>query len=406
MMARAASATFRRSARAGSLELSEIVRISEKARAMRAAGEDVLSFGTGEPDFPTPPHVIEQTCAAMRQGAIRYPPTQGLPELRQAICDDAGAQTGFSANPAEVIVSTGAKQVLFNAFLATLDPGDEVILPAPYWTNYADIVGLVGGKAVRVDCGAELTLTPGRLRSAITPKTRWLVLNSPGNPSGKVYSRAELEALAEVLREFAQVWVMADEIYQHISYEPFCSFRVAAPGLSDRTLIVNGVSKSYAMIGWRIGWGIGPVELIRAMVAVQGQSTSPASVVSQIAACAALSGPQELLGERCESFRRRRDLVVSAINAIEAVSCRVPGGAFYIFPDCRATYGLSAPDGTTIADDSDYCGYILDSARVAIVPGRTFGLGGHFRLSYAYAEDDLVEGCRRIEAATAALAPC
>ena len=371
---------------------------------MRTAGEDVLSFGTGEPDFPTPPHVIEQTCAAMRQGAIRYPPTQGLPELRQAICDDAEAQTGLSANPAEVIVSTGAKQVLFNAFLATLDPGDEVILPAPYWTNYADIVRLVGGTVGRVDCGAELTLTPGRLRSAITPNTRWLVLNSPGNPSGKVYSRAELEALAEVLRDFERVWVMADEIYQHISYEPFCSFRVAAPDLEDRTLIVNGVSKSYAMIGWRIGWGIGPLELIRAMVAVQGQSTSPASVVSQIAACAALSGPQELLGERCESFRRRRDLVVSAINAIEALSCRVPGGAFYIYPDCRATYGLGAPDGTIISDDSGYCSYILDSARVAIVPGSTFGLGGHFRLSYAYAEEDLVEGCRRIAAATAALA--
>ena len=397
------ASTFRRSERAASLQLSEIVRISEAAKAMKANGEDVLSFGTGEPDFPTPPHVIEATYRAMREGKITYPPTQGMPELRQAICDDAADQTGFVADPNEVVVSTGAKQVLFNAFLATLNPGDEVILPTPYWTSYADIIGFLGGSVVPVACDADLTLTADKLRAAITPKTRWLLLNSPGNPSGKLYSRDELTAIADVLREFEHVWVIADEIYQHISYEPFCSFRVAAPDLANRTLIVNGVSKSYAMIGWRIGWGIGPVELIRSMVAIQGQSTSPASAVSQLAAIEALTGPQDLLQERCASFRHRRDVVVDALNEIPGLSCRVPGGAFYVYPDCSGVVGMHAPDKTRISDDADYCRYILSRGKVAIVPGRAFGLSGHFRLSYAYAEKDLVEGCRRIAAATAKL---
>ncbi len=398
-----AAKSFRRSDSAASLQLSEIVRITESAKAMIASGDNVLSFGTGEPDFPTPPHVIEATYRAMKRGEIVYPPTQGLAQLRQAICDDAQEQTGFSANPDEVIICTGAKQVLFNAFQATLNPADEVILPAPYWTSYADIIGLLGGVTVSVECDADLTLTPEVLRAAITPRTRWLLLNSPGNPSGKLYSRDELVALANVLRDFENVWIIADEIYQHIAYEPFCSFRVAARDLADRTLIVNGVSKSYAMIGWRLGWGIGPVELIKAMVAVQGQSTSPASAVSQIAATAALRGPQELLQERCASFQHRRDIVVDALNQVPGLTCRVPGGAFYVYPNCDGVIGLTTADGSKISDDADYCQHVLSSGKVAIVPGRAFGLPAHFRMSYAYAEADLVEGCRRIAAATAEL---
>ena len=396
------AASFKRSRRAASLSLSEIVRISEAARALRAEGRDVLTFGTGEPDFPTPPHVIEAAHQAALGGQTSYPPTQGTPELRGAIA----AQAGFDCDPAQVIVSTGAKQVLSNAFSASLDPGDEVIVPAPYWTSYGDIIDFCEARLVPVACSAEegFLLTPAALEAAITDKTRWLLLNTPGNPSGAMYSEADLKALAEVLRRHPHVWVIADEIYQHIAYAPFTSFVVVAPDLAERTLIVNGVSKAHAMTGWRLGWGIGPVDLVKAMVAVQGQSTSGASSISQAAALAALQGPQDHLPTRNAAFRERRDRVVTALNAMAGIECPEPQGAFYVFPSCKGAIGKRRPDGSVITDDADFCDYILNEANVALVPGRAFGLPGHFRLSYAYAMADLETGLARIGTAVDALA--
>ncbi|WP_166417489.1 pyridoxal phosphate-dependent aminotransferase [Cochlodiniinecator piscidefendens] len=399
------NATFRRSDRAASLQLSEIVQISEAARGLRAQGLDVLTFGTGEPDFPTPDHVIEGAMNAAKRGETTYPPTQGTPAMRAAIAMDAVRFSGFSPDPAEIIVSTGAKQVLSNAFLATVNPGDEIIMPAPYWTSYADMIDFCEAVLVPVECSgnADFRLTPEQLEDAITDKTRWLMLNTPGNPSGAMYSEADLQSLADVLRKHPHVRIVADEIYQHITYEPFVSFRAAAPDLADRTLIVNGVSKSYAMTGWRLGWGIGPTNLIKAMVAVQGQSTSGASSISQAAAIAALEGPQNLLAERCDAFRERRDYVVDALNNVPGLSCAVPGGAFYVYPDCSGCIGKTTPKGDVITSDADLCAYILNEGLVALVPGRAFGLPGHFRLSYAYSMNDLKTGCARIAAALADL---
>lgn len=392
---------FRRAQRAAALSLSEIVRISEAARALQAKGKPVLTFGTGEPDFPTPPHVIEAAHQAALAGQTTYTPTQGIPALRQAIAD----QAGFDCDPAQVIVSTGAKQVLSNAFMATLDPGDEVILPAPFWTSYGDMFTLCGAKQVVVETSADtgFLLTPQALEAAITDKTRWLLLNTPGNPSGAMYSSAQLAALAQVLRRHPHVWVIADEIYQHIAYHPFASFVAAAPDLAERTLIVNGVSKAHAMTGWRLGWGIGPVDLIKAMVAVQGQSTSGASSISQAAALAALTGPQDHLTSRCAEFQARRDRVVDALNAMPGITCPTPEGAFYVFPSCAGTLGRKRPDGRTIETDADLCDYLLNDALVALVPGRAFGLPGHFRLSYAYSTENLTEGLARIARALDAL---
>ena len=394
-------ADFRRSHRASALSLSEIVRISEAARRLQAQGKPVLTFGTGEPDFATPDHVIEAAHQAAMRGETSYTPTQGIAPLRQAVAD----QAGFSVDPGQIIISTGAKQVLSNAFLATLDPGEQVIVPAPFWTSYSDIIDFCEAELIPVSCSAEtgFLLTPDRLEAAITDKTRWLLLNSPGNPSGAMYSEQQLQDLADVLRRHPHVWILADEIYQHIAYAPFTSFRNAAPDLADRMLIVNGVSKSHAMTGWRIGWGIGPAPLIKAMTAIQGQSTSGACSISQAAALAALTGPQDHLAIRCAEFRARRDMVVAGLNAIGGLKCAQPTGAFYVFPSCTDVIGKTTPQGTMIENDADYCDYLLTQALVALVPGRAFGLPGHFRLSYAYGETDLREGLRRVAAATAEL---
>lgn len=389
---------LRRAARIASVELSEILQISEAAAAMKKAGHDVISLGTGEPDFPTPPVVIDAAYRAAQGGETTYTATVGTLALRQAIAADCERVNGYKPEVGEVIVCTGAKQVIFNALFATLEPGDEVILGAPYWTSYPDIIGVCGGKPVVVPTTADsgFAITPDQLRAAITPRTRWLLLNSPGNPSGAVYSAAQLRALAEVLLDFPHVGVIADEIYQHICYVPFTSFRVVAPDLANRTLIVNGVSKSYAMTGWRIGWGIAPRRLIDAMVAVQGQITSGASSVSQAAALAALTGDQQMLAERNDDFRARRDMVRDALNQTGMIRSGSADGAFYLFPDCTATFGKTAPDGTRIEKDADFCQALLKSEGVALVPGRAFGVPGHFRLSYAYSRASLTEACKRI----------
>ncbi|MXQ07380.1 aminotransferase class I/II-fold pyridoxal phosphate-dependent enzyme [Alphaproteobacteria bacterium GH1-50] len=379
---------FYRARRLQGLELSEIVRISERARELRAAGRDVISLSTGEPDFPTPDFVIDAAMEAARRGETRYTPTAGTPALREAIAKEHGR------TPAEVIVSTGAKQVLASALLGTLDPGDEVVLPTPFWTSYADMVRVAGGVPVLIPCdmGDGFKLTPERLEAAISSRTRWLMLNSPSNPSGAVYSRAQLAALAEVLMRHPQVWVISDEIYSHLSFERFTSFADAAPDLIGRTLVVSGVSKAWAMTGWRIGWGVGPEPLIRAMIAMQGQSTSGASSVGQAAALAALTGDRTFLAERRSAFEERRDMVVTALNAMPGIDCPTPEGAFYAFPSCAAHLGEGFSDG-------DFCARLLDVAGVAVVPGRAFGLDGHFRLSFAYATNELTAALKRLLAA-------
>lgn len=378
---------FRRSGRISDIHLSEIVRIAERARALRAEGRDVVSLSTGEPDFPTPDHVIAAAHRAAEDGLTTYPPTMGTVALRAALADQCGV------SPAQVIVSTGAKQVLANAMLATLDQGDEVIMPAPYWTSYSDIVTMAGGQAVVLPCDMAqgFKMSAAQLSDAITDRTRWVMLNSPSNPSGAIYSPQEQSELAEVLRAHPHVMVLVDEIYAHLSYAAFTSFADVAPDLAGRTLIVNGVSKAYAMTGWRIGWGIGPVDLIRAMGVVQGQVTSGACSIAQAAALAAVTGDQLLLGERRIAMRGRRDRMVAALNAMPGISCLLPDGAFYVFPDIR---GAMAAGG--FATDAEFCAALLEQCGVAIVPGRAFGLPGHARLSFAYAEDEIDEALTRL----------
>lgn len=382
-------ASFRRATRLGGIELSEIVEISERAARLRAEGRDILSLSTGEPDMPTPPHVVAAAHRAALEGKTKYPPTAGLQELRAAIAAHHGVEAS------QTIVSTGAKQVIANSMLATLDAGDEVIMPAPYWTSYADIVRLCGGVPVEVACpmDQEFKLTKGQLEAAITPRTRWLMLNSPANPSGAIYSRAEISALAEVLDRHPQVWVLADEIYEHLSFVRFTSMAEAAPRLRDRMLIVNGASKAWSMTGWRIGWGVGPADLIKAMIAVQGQVTSGACSVAQWAALAALQGDPAILEERLAILGARRRRVVDGLNAIPGMTCPEPDGAFYVFPSIE---GLLKANGGRFEDDADVCAWLMETAGVAVVPGRAFGLAGHLRLSFAYGDATLVDGLSRI----------
>ncbi|HMS96917.1 MAG TPA: pyridoxal phosphate-dependent aminotransferase [Tabrizicola sp.] len=381
---------FRRAQRMTGLEISEIVQIAERAAALKKAGRDILSLATGEPDFPTPPHVIEAAHRAALAGQTRYTPTLGTAELRAAVAMDAGATA------AEVIISTGAKQVIANAMLATLDSGDRVLMPAPYWTSYSDIVAMAGGLADVIPCGMDrgFKLTPDRLEAALTPRTRWVMLNAPSNPSGAVYSAAEIGALAEVLRRHPQVVILADEIYEHLSFVPFSRFADAAPDMKPRLLTVNGASKAWSMTGWRIGWGIGPAVLIQAMGAVQGQITSGACSIAQAAALAALTGDPALIDERRTALRARRDRVVAGLNAVPGIDCPSPDGAFYVFPNVT---GAMAAKG--FATDAALCEWLLETAGVAIVPGQAFGLPGHARLSFAYADQDLDDGIARIKLA-------
>ena len=384
--------SFQRATRLNGIELSEIVQISEAATRLRAEGRDILALSTGEPDLPTPPHVVEAAHAAAQDGKTKYPPTAGVPALRAEIA----AQAGVDA--AQVIVSTGAKQVIANAMLASLNPGDEVIMPAPYWTSYSDIVRMAGGVPVVLHCPMQqgFKLLPEQLEAAITPRTRWLMLNTPSNPSGAIYSQAEIAGLATVLERHNQVWVLADEIYRHLSYVPFTSVAEAAPALADRMLIVNGVAKAWSMTGWRIGWGIGPADLIKAMVAVQGQITSGACSISQWASLAAITCEPELLEERRALFAARRDLVVDGLNAVPGMRCAAPDGAFYAFPSCA---DLLNDQGGPFDSDAEFCTWLLEEAGVALVPGRAFGMPGHLRLSFAYAEDTIAAGLARLKSA-------
>lgn len=384
--------TFERADRIANIALSEIVQLSEQANVLRAAGQNVLSLGTGEPDFPTPPHVIEAAHQAAQNGETRYPPTAGTAALRAAI-----AETG-TCDAKNVIVSTGAKQVIANAFTASLNPGDEVVVPAPYWTSYTDVIGMFGGTPVivRPQAGQRFKITPEQLEAAITPRTKWLLLNTPSNPSGMIYTADELAALGEVLYRHPHVWLMADEIYQHIAYVPYVSVTDVLPQLSERMLVINGTSKAHSMTGWRIGWGMGPIELIRAMTTVQGQITSGACSVSQAAALAALTGPQDHLQVRRAAFNARRDMVLDRVNKIPGLYAECPDGAFYLFPSCAGLLGSKTPDGSTLRSDADFCAHVLAQTGLVIVPGRAFGLPGYFRLSYAYGDAELSDAMTRL----------
>jgi aspartate aminotransferase len=379
--------------------------IDARQRAMRREGLPVLSFGAGEPDFPTPQPIAEAGVDAIHQGHTKYTAVNGIPELREAIADRLRADLDVHYSAEQIIVTNGAKEALFNAFQTLLAPGDEVIIPAPYWVSYEAQVSLAGGKAVIVptDERSGFKLRPEQLQQHLTPRTRLLVLNSPCNPSGVVYSLEELRALGAVLHP-TEVGVVSDEIYQRISYNgPSPSFVSAAPDLFDRTILINGASKAYSMTGWRIGFAAGPLEVIKAMNAIQSHSTSNAATISQYAALTAFRGPQEPVDAMAAAFKERRDVIVGLLNEIPGVRCALPDGAFYAFPDVRDALGRSL-NGRCIESSLDLAGYLLESAYVATVPGEAFGTPGYLRLSYACGMETIREGVARIAAALAAAA--
>lgn len=390
---------FRPAPRLASMGVSEILAITAKAGALKRAGRPMIVLGAGEPDFDTPQHIKDAAMHAIADNQTRYTVLDGSPELKEAVRRKFERENGLVYGQDEVTCGAGAKQVLFNAFMATLADCDQVIIPAPYWTSYSDIVAIAGGVPILVPCGAEsqFRLRAEQLEAAITPRTRWLLLNSPSNPTGAAYRREDLAALAEVLRRHPGVWVMSDDMYEHITYDDFefTTFAQIAPDLKERTLTVNGVSKAYAMTGWRIGYGGGPAPLIRAMSIVQSQSTSCPSSISQAAAIAALDGPQDIVEKRRLAFQKRRDLVVDGLNAIQGIACIRPQGAFYVFASCEGLIGASKPGGGIIRSDSDFCAYLMN-ADVAVVPGSCFGLAPYFRISYATSEAELTEALRRI----------
>ncbi|MCP3379884.1 MULTISPECIES: pyridoxal phosphate-dependent aminotransferase [unclassified Bradyrhizobium] len=400
-------ALFRPSHRLSSIGVSEILKISGLAAEMKRQGRDVIILGAGEPDFDTPDTIKEAAERAMRAGATKYTALDGAPELKAAIRAKFKRDNELDFAQDEITVSAGAKQVLFNAMMATINPGDEVIIPTPFWVTYADIVAIAGGTPVLVPCSEAngFRLSADDLARAITPRTRWVMLNSPSNPSGAAYSEAAYRPILDVLLANPQVWLMVDDIYEHIVYDGFRFATPAAiePALRSRTLTINGVSKAYAMTGWRIGYGAGPSALIRAMAVVQSQSTSCPSSVSQAAAIEALNGPQNFVRDCCRSFQERRDLVVGALNRIDGITCRVPEGAFYTFASCAGLIGKITPDGQTLENDRDFVEYLLRGAGVAVVPGSAFGLAPYFRISYATSLVELEEACRRIAHATARL---
>jgi aspartate aminotransferase len=402
MTASAPKGAFRVAPRLASMGVSEILAITAKAGALKRAGRPMIVLGAGEPDFDTPQHIKDAAVRAIAGNQTRYTVLDGSPELKEAVRRKFERENGLFFAQDEVTCGAGAKQVLFNAFMATLADGDEVIIPAPYWTSYSDIAAIAGGVPVIVPCTARsnFRMLPEQLEAAITPRTRWLLLNSPSNPTGAAYRREDLAALADVLRRHPDVWVMSDDMYEHIVYDDFefATFAAVAPDLKDRTLTVNGVSKAYAMTGWRLGYGAGPAALIKAMSIVQSQSTSCPSSISQAAAIAALDEPQNIVEERRVAFQKRRDLVVDGLNAIPGIECIRPQGAFYVLASCEGLIGAVKPDGGTIKTDGDFCAYIME-ADVAMVPGSCFGLAPYFRISYATSEAELTEALRRIAAA-------
>ncbi len=379
---------------------SPTIAVTTKAAELKAAGRDVIGLGAGEPDFPTPRNIQDAGIAAITAGKTKYTAVDGIPELKQAICAKFSRDNGLSYEPSQVTVSSGGKQVLYNALMATLNDGDEVVIPAPYWVSYPDMVLLAGGTPVIAEASIQtgFKLTADQLEAAITDKTKWLIFNSPSNPTGAGYTWDELKELTDVLMRHPHVWVMTDDMYEHLAYDDFkfCTPAEVEPRLYDRTLTVNGVSKAYAMTGWRIGYAAGPEHLIKAMRKVQSQSTSNPCSISQWAAVEALNGTQDFLPVHNEMFVRRRDLVVKALNAIDGISCLTPEGAFYVYPSIAGLIGKTSAGGTKITDDETFATALLEETGVAVVFGAAFGLSPNFRVSYATSDEALTEACARI----------
>ena len=386
---------------------SATIAVTQMARDLKAKGKDVISLSVGEPDFDTPQNIKDAAIAAIQRGETKYTPVPGIVPLREAIAAKFKRENGLDYKPSQTIVGTGGKHVLFNAFMATINPGDEVVIPAPFWVSYPEMIALCGGTPVFVNTKMEnnFKLTAEDLDRAITPKTKWFMFNSPSNPSGAAYSRAELKALTDVLMKHPHVWVLTDDMYEHLVFGDFVYTTPAQvePGLMDRTLTMNGVSKAYAMTGWRIGYAAGPDKLIKAMELVQGQQTSGACSIAQWAAVEALNGPQDFIPKSRVAFEERRDLVVSMLNQATGLKCPKPEGAFYVYPSCAALIGKKAPSGKVIATDEDFVMELLATEGVATVHGSSFGLGPNFRVSYATSNEKLEEAGRRIQRFCASL---
>lgn len=387
--------------RLSAIKPSPTVAVTQKANELKAAGHDVIGLGAGEPDFDTPANIREAGKKAIDEGKTRYVAPAGTPELRKAIAAKLKRENGLDYTPDQITVGVGGKGTIFNAFMATINPGDEVIVPAPYWVSYPDIALMFGGVPVFVECKEEdgFKLQAAALEAAITPKTKWLVLNSPSNPTGAAYTWDELKALTDVLLKHPHVWIMSDDMYEHLVYDGF-KFATPAqvePKLYDRTLTMNGVSKAYAMTGWRVGYAAGPLPIIKAINMIQSQSVTHTSSVSQAAAVEALNGPQDFIPTNAEVFKRRRDLIVGLLNQCPGITCRTPEGAFYVYPSCAGTIGKTTAKGKVIKNDTDFVTYLLEDEGVAVVQGAAFGLSPYFRISYATSDAALTKAAERIK---------
>lgn len=386
---------------------SPTIAVSMKAAELKSAGKDIISLGMGEPDFDTPENIKEAAIKAIQKGDTKYTAVDGTAALKKAIIAKFKRENSLEYKASEICVSTGAKQVIYNALIASINPGDEVIIPAPYWVSYPDMVLLAGGNPVIVDSSEKnnFKISPKALEEKITEKTKWIILNSPSNPTGSCYSAAELKELADVLLRHPQVHVMADDIYEHLIFDDlkFATIAEVEPKLKERTLVVNGVSKAYAMTGWRIGYGAGPEKLMKAMSMIQSQSTSSPCSISQAASVEALNGIQDYIKTNAKLFQSRRDMVVSLLNKIDGIVCNTPNGAFYVFPSCKGLFGKKTTSGKVIENDNDFASYLLEEALVAVVPGVAFGAPDFFRISYAASEEFLQNSMQRIADACARL---
>jgi len=386
---------------------SPTLAVTSRVNELKAQGRDIIGLGAGEPDFDTPDFIKDAAKTAMDNGQTKYTNVDGTPELKDAIIEKFKRDNALTYERAQISVGTGGKQVLYNALMATVNPGDEVLIPAPYWVSYPDMTLLAEGTPVSIPCKEEnsFKLQPEELEAAITPKTKWVIINSPSNPTGGAYSWDEMKALTDVLLKHPHVYVMTDDMYEHLVYDgfKFCTPAEVEPKLYDRTLTINGVSKSYSMTGWRIGYAGGPKDIIKAMAKIQSQSTSNPSSISQAAAAAALNGDQSFLAPRNDAFKSRRDMVVKMLNDADGITCIKPEGAFYVYPSCAGVIGKTTPEGKKIESDEDFVTYLLESEGVACVQGEAFGLSPNFRISYATSEDILSEACKRIQSACAAL---
>lgn len=389
------------------IQPSATIAATQKARDLKALGRDVISLAAGEPDFDTPDNIKEAAIKAIREGKTKYTAVDGIPELKQAICAKFKRENNLDYGPQQAFVAPGGKPIIFNAMIATLNPGDEVIIPAPYWVSYPDIVLLAGGTPVPIETRLEdgFKLQPEALEKAITEKTKWVIFNSPSNPSGAAYTAEELKKLTDVLMKHPHVWILSDDMYEHLTYDGF-KFATPAevePGLYERTLTMNGVSKAYAMTGWRIGYCAGPEPLIKAMTKVQSQSTSNPTSISQYAAVEALNGPQDFIPERAKVFKERRDLVVSMLNQAKGIKCPTPEGAFYVYPSCEGCIGKTTTDGKVIETDEDFAMALIEAEGISVVHGAAFGLSPFFRISYATSTEELTDACERIQRFCASL---